>query len=66
MKTLNSNKNKIMIIIFVLIISSLNGNASNFLSYQNGALNLELIFPIICVGILALILFTAFLKQKSN
>ncbi len=66
MKTQNSNKNKMMIIIIVLITSSLNGKANNFLSYQNGSLNFEFIFPIICVGILALLLFTAFLKQKSN
>lgn len=66
MKTLNSNKNKIMILIIVLITCSLNGNAFNYVSYQNGSLNFEFIFPIICVGILALILFTAFLKQKSN
>lgn len=66
MKTQNPNKNKMVIIIIVLITSSLNGKASNFLSNQNGSLNFELIFPIICVGILALLLFTAFLKQKSN
>jgi hypothetical protein len=66
MKTLNSNKNKIMIIIIVLITSSFEVKASNFLSYQNGSLNFECILPIICVGILALLLFTAFLRQKSN
>ena len=55
-----------MILIIVLITCSLNGNAFNYVSYQNGSLNFEFIFPIICVGILALILFTAFLKQKSN
>jgi hypothetical protein len=69
MKTSTFNtKNKIKRILFFIILLAISfpSFSQNKLATIESSVNFTILIPIICVGSLAIFLFTAFLKQKNN
>mgnify|MGYP000950581745 CR=1 FL=1 len=66
MKTEKLNKNKMMSIIVIFILSNLKVSANVLTIKQNNPISLEFVIPIVCVIVLAMFLLNSFMRQKSH